>query len=68
MKGFLDVQSPIFRPVLVRLPIVLICDGWALFELLDGSVFWAILFGAAGVYLTWQFFVVWNPEVKEDNE
>lgn len=60
-RNWLDVQSPALQPVWVRVTIVALCLGWALFELLGGAVFWAILFGSAGAYLFYQFFVVWNP-------
>ena len=66
--NFFDVQKPMFRPLWLRLVIVVFCDGWALFELWGGSVFWAILFGAAGAYLTYQFFVVFDPDKKRDGE
>jgi hypothetical protein len=68
MKGFLDVQHPMFQPVWLRGVIVAVSLGWAAFEAIGGNGFWAILFGAAGVYLAYQFFVVWNPKSKEDSE
>ncbi|UFM64704.1 hypothetical protein LOS78_13570 [Paracoccus sp. MA] len=46
-----DPQHPFFRPLWVRVLCVLLPLLWAGFEAASGSVFWAILFGAAGVYL-----------------
>ena len=66
--NFFDVQSPIFRPVWLRLLIVAACLGWALMELTGGSAFWAVIFGASGVYLGYQFFVVFDPDQKEDDK
>lgn len=46
-----DPEHPFFRALWVRILCVLAPLLWAGFELYTGSVFWAILFGAAGVYL-----------------
>jgi hypothetical protein len=56
-----DVQHPFFRPLWRRVAVVAICLGWAVFELLGGAVFWAILFGAAGLYCAHQFFLAFDP-------
>ena len=45
-----DVDHPFFLPVWRRYAVTIFCLGWALFEFVNGSVFWGILFGAAGVY------------------
>lgn len=58
---FLDVQHPFFRPLWRRVAVVAVCLGWAGVELAAGEVFWAILFGAAGVYCAYQFFLVFDP-------
>ena len=65
-RNWLDVQSPVLRPLWLRVVIVALCLGWALFELSGGAVFWSILFGAAGLYLGYQFFVVFDPADKID--
>ena len=62
---FFDVQTPMFKPLWLRLLIVVLVGGWTVFELLGGNVFWGILFGAAGVYLGYQFFVVFDPDGGE---
>ena len=53
-----DPNHPFFRPLWVRILCVVLTLGWALFELSTGSVFWAILFGAAGIYLFVALFVI----------
>lgn len=58
---FLDVQHPFFRPLWRRVAVVAVCLGWAGVELASGEVFWAILFGAAGGYCAYQFFLVFDP-------
>ena len=64
-KKIFDVQSPIFRPLWLRVVIVAFVLGWALIELIGANVVWAVIFGAAGVYLAYEFFVVFDPD-KED--
>lgn len=61
----LDVQHAFFRPLWRRAAVVALCIGWALFELATGSAFFAILFGAVGVYCAHQFFVVFAPKDPE---
>jgi len=61
-----DLQVPFFKPLWRRVAVAGIACGWALIELTRGEVFWAILFGASGIYCVYQFFVVFDP--KEDDE
>ena len=65
--NFLDVQTPFFRPLWRRVVVTVVCLAWAAMEISTGAVFWAILFGAAGLYLAWQFFVVFNPPESHDD-
>ena len=48
-----------------RVLVVGFCLIWALFELASGAAFWAMLFGAAGIYLAYQFFIVFDPDKNE---
>lgn len=65
-RNWLDVQSPVLRPLWLRVTIVGICAIWAIFEIISGSLFWAILFGAAAIYLGYQLLVVFDPDGGED--
>lgn len=58
---FLDPEHPFFRPLWRRIVVVALCLGWAVFEIVSGSPFWAILFGAAGVYAAWQLLITFDP-------
>lgn len=51
-----DPNAPFFRRLWVRVICVILPLLWAMVELSNGSVFWAVLFGAAGVYLGYQLF------------
>ncbi|MFV0384143.1 hypothetical protein [Paracoccus sp. (in: a-proteobacteria)] len=65
MRDFLDLQKPFYRPLWLRLAIVLFCLAWALFELVSGGPFWAVLFGVIGIYAAHQFFVAFDPKDDE---
>jgi len=67
-RSFFDVQSPALEPVWLRAAIVTACGVWGLMELSRGAVFWALVFGAAGAFLYYQFFMVWNPRDPEEEE
>ncbi len=65
-RNWLDVQSPVLRPLWLRIVITGICAIWAIFEIVSGNLFWAILFGAAAVYLGYQLFAVFDPDDGAD--
>lgn len=66
---FFDVQHPMFKPLWLRIVIVGFTLGWAAFELfVTQSPFWAILFGAIGVYLAHQFLIAFNPRPPEPKD
>ena len=56
-----DLDHPVFKPLWLRVIIVAVAIGWASFELVSGSPFWAILFGALGTYAAYKFFIDFNP-------
>ncbi|SDF27578.1 hypothetical protein SAMN04488105_11618 [Salipiger thiooxidans] len=58
-----DLQSPWLAPLWRRIAITVVAIGWALVELSSGAHFWAALFGAAGLWCAYQFFVVWDAEI-----
>ncbi|RNF36151.1 hypothetical protein [Paracoccus methylarcula] len=51
-----DPNAPFFRPLWVRVLCVALPLIWAWVELSNDSPFWAILFGAAGLYLGFELF------------
>lgn len=65
MRDFLDLQKPFYRPLWIRLTIVILCLAWAVVEFVSGTPFWGVLFGAIGLYAGYQFFVVFDP--KDDD-
>lgn len=65
MRDFFDLQKPFYRPLWIRLTIVILCLAWAVVEFVSGTPFWGVLFGAIGLYAGYQFFVVFDP--KDDD-
>ncbi len=63
MKKFLDVDHPMFRPLWVRVLIVVLCVGWAVFEFVAGSALWGAAFLALGIYAAWGFFVTFDAGI-----
>jgi len=60
-KSF-DVQSEKLRPVWIRVLLVAICAGWAVFELLvSQSYLWAGIATAIAAWLFHQLFIAFNP-------
>ena len=52
----LDPHDSFYKPIWIRGLITAILLGWAAFEALTGEPFWAILFGAAGIWCARIFF------------
>ena len=63
-----DVQLPFFKPLWRRVAVTAFCLGWAAVELSTGATFWAILFGAIGVFCFHQFFLAFDPKDEEAGE
>jgi hypothetical protein len=62
MGRFLDLDHPFFRPLWIRVLIVVVCLAWSVFEFVGtGSPFWGVLFGVIGLYAGWHFFLNFNP-------
>ena len=56
-----DVRHPMFRSPVVRIAITAAVLGWAAVELARGAPVWALIFGAAGAWLVWSWFVAFDP-------
>lgn len=53
----IDPNAPFFRPLWVRVLCTAAPLLWAAVEFSNGSVFWAVLFAAAGGYLFYELFL-----------
>jgi len=55
MNKFLNLDSPFYKPVWIRVLLVAVLAGWGMFEVSMGAVIWAIIFlGLAGI-CAWRF-------------
>ncbi|WP_116596904.1 hypothetical protein [Primorskyibacter marinus] len=59
---FFDLRIPFFLPLWRRVVTVVLTGGWAAFELANGNPGWAVIFGAAGAFCAYEFFIVFDPE------
>jgi len=59
MFGFDD---KFFRPLWIRIVVVVVCAAWGAFEFFNGSPEWALLFVAAGGYAGYRLFITFKPE------
>ncbi|SLN62431.1 hypothetical protein AQS8620_02826 [Aquimixticola soesokkakensis] len=57
-----NFDLPFYRPLWLRLGIVILSLGWAIVELTTGSPGFAILFGAVGFFAAYRFFVTFDPD------
>jgi hypothetical protein len=57
VRKFIDTDHPMLRPLWVRILLVAICAGWAVFEFSGGSAAWGVAFLALGGYAGWAFFL-----------
>mgnify|MGYP001819903145 CR=1 FL=1 len=44
MRKLLDLEHPFFRPVGVRVAVVVVCGGWSIFEFMNAAPLWGVIF------------------------
>ncbi len=62
-----DANHPWFRPLWVRVLVVAIALGMAVWDGINANYGWALLFGAAAVYGIYAFFITWTNQTPPDN-
>ncbi|MBT8409980.1 MAG: hypothetical protein KJN93_10180 [Alphaproteobacteria bacterium] len=67
MKLF-DLRHPFFLPLWRRAATVGVSGSWAVFEFITGNAGWAMLFGGAALWCTYEFFIVFDPENYESGK
>lgn len=65
---FFDLQDPFYKPLWIRVLLTAFCLGWAIVEFLADAPFWAILFGAIGIYCLHQFFIAFKPRAPDEKD
>ena len=56
--GIFDFDNPFYRPLGVRIAVVVVPLAWAAFEFIFASPYWGVLFGAAGLFAFYKLFLV----------
>jgi hypothetical protein len=60
--------NAIFRPLWVRVLIVIACAVWAVVEALNGQAGWAALAAAATAYGAWSLLIAYRDTPDQDRE
>ena len=64
-----DLAVPFFLPVWRRVAVLAACFLWALVELSNGAVFWAIIFAGMGGIVAWNFWTAdWSAVADMDKD
>lgn len=53
----IDTDHPFFKPLWIRLVVIAVSSGWAMFEFLLGNWFWGALFAAFAALSVHGFFI-----------
>ncbi|RMF39918.1 MAG: hypothetical protein D6754_04470 [Alphaproteobacteria bacterium] len=62
-----DLDHPFFRPLWRRIAVTALVGGWAVLELVTGSPFWAVIFGALAFWCARSFFGPGSAERYRDD-
>jgi hypothetical protein len=54
----LDLNHPSFKPVWVRVAVVVVCAVWSVVEMVNGNAFWGIAFAGLAVICGYRFSVI----------
>ena len=65
----LDTDHPFFKPLWIRIVVVAVAAGWALFEFSSGSAVWGGIFLVFAVLSAYGFFLNFHPDrTKRDGK
>ena len=67
MKLF-DFNDPFFKPLWLRVAIVLVAGAWGTFEFMAGATFWGTLFVGIAVVAFHGLFIAFNPREPENKK
>lgn len=61
----IDPKHKFYRPLWVRVLVVLVCASWFAVELYMGPSFWLVIMGALTVYTAWVLLIRFEPAAEE---
>lgn len=62
----LDFNDPFYKPLWLRIAIVVVVAGWGVFEFMAGTPFWGVIFMGAAAFAFHGFFIAFNPRDPEE--
>ena len=62
MIKFIDPDHPFYRPLWVRLFIVVLCSGWTAFEFFQNETTWGMIFLAISTYTACVLLIFFKPK------
>ena len=54
----IDLEHAFFKPVWIRVVVVAVCAGWAMFEFANDAVLCGVFFGGLAVICAYRFSVI----------
>ena len=67
MRDILKLRSPFFLPMSRRVFTVAACLGWGGLEYAWGNSGWSAFFVALGLYLAYEFFLIFDEKNYQEN-
>jgi hypothetical protein len=61
-------DHPFLRPLWRRIALVAFCVAWAIFEVVYGQSFWAMIATAMAAYGAWIFLIAYKPGAEKNEE
>lgn len=63
-----DLDDPFYRPLWIRIAVVVVCLAWSAVEFTTASAVWGGGFLAIGLYAAYRFFITFNPDTPDNKE
>lgn len=60
-----NFDDPKYRPLWVRMALVITCLAWGTFEAMSSGGFWAVLFLGMGAFLVWRLLITFDANADE---
>lgn len=68
MMKFIDPDHPFYKPLWVRLLIVIFCSAWTAVEFYNGENTWGMIFLAVAAYTACVLIIFYKPKTETVEE